>query len=100
MNVLKTLWHKLGSPRWFYQISQPWTLGFGVAALLLLGVGAVWGLAFAPQDYQQGNSVRIMYVHVPVFGAFREEIQHYLQQNSNENENTRLSISFDEYLRK
>jgi len=25
----------------------------------------VWGLAFAPEDYQQGNSYRIMYVHVP-----------------------------------
>ncbi len=32
---------------------------------LLLGVGVVWGLAFAPADYQQGNSFRIMYVHVP-----------------------------------
>jgi len=25
----------------------------------------IWGLAFAPADYQQGNSFRIMYVHVP-----------------------------------
>jgi heme exporter protein C len=23
------------------------------------------GLAFAPEDYQQGNSFRIIYVHVP-----------------------------------
>ena len=27
--------------------------------------GAIWGLAYAPADYQQGNSFRIMYVHVP-----------------------------------
>ncbi len=40
----------------------PW---FGAAAALLLVIGAVWGLLFAPQDYQQGNSVRIMYIHVP-----------------------------------
>ncbi|MCH1550112.1 MAG: heme ABC transporter permease, partial [Pseudomonadales bacterium] len=51
--------------RWFYQISSPWIIGFGVAALVLLTVGVVWGLVYAPQDYQQGNSFRIMYVHVP-----------------------------------
>lgn len=62
---LKELWHRLGSPRWFFQISGPlrWVLG-GLALVLLL-VGSIWGLAFAPVDYQQGNSVRIMYVHVP-----------------------------------
>ncbi|NNC54117.1 MAG: cytochrome c biogenesis protein CcsA, partial [Pseudomonadales bacterium] len=62
---LKQFWHKLGSPRWFYDISRGWIAGFGVAAALLLSVGVVWSLGFAPQDYQQGNSVRIMYVHVP-----------------------------------
>nr|WP_299244059.1 heme ABC transporter permease [uncultured Halomonas sp.] len=57
--------HKLGSPKWFYTISsrlQPWFWGL---AILLLLVGSVWGLAFAPSDYQQGNSFRIIYVHVP-----------------------------------
>ena len=62
---LKELWHKLGSPRWFYQMSSPWVMGFGLAAFVLLTVGVVWGLMFAPQDYQQGNSFRIIYVHVP-----------------------------------
>jgi heme exporter protein C len=62
---LKELWHKLGSPRWFYEISGRWVIGFGIAAFLLLSVGVIWGLLYAPQDYQQGNSVRIMYVHVP-----------------------------------
>lgn len=63
--TFKELWHRLGSPRWFFRISAPlaWTLG--LLALLLLVTGTVWGLAFAPPDYQQGNSVRIMYVHVP-----------------------------------
>ncbi|GLR63893.1 heme exporter protein C [Marinospirillum insulare] len=32
---------------------------------MLLGLGLVLGLAYAPMDYQQGNSFRIMYVHVP-----------------------------------
>ncbi len=63
--TLKQWWHKLGSPRWFYEISRPWQRAFAAAATLLLVTGTVWGLAFAPADYQQGNSFRIIYVHVP-----------------------------------
>ena len=32
---------------------------------VLLSIGIVWALAFAPADYQQGDSFRIFYVHVP-----------------------------------
>ena len=62
---LKRLWHKLGSPRWFFSLTTPWVTFFGWSAAALLLWGAIWGLAFAPADYQQGNSFRIMYVHVP-----------------------------------
>ena len=61
----REFWHRLGSPRWFYQVSGPWLTPFLCLALGLLAVGTVWGLAFAPPDYQQGNSFRIIYVHVP-----------------------------------
>jgi len=57
--------HKLGSPKWFYGIANrfmPWFLWGG---LILLGAGLVWGLAFAPKDYLQGNSYRIIFIHVP-----------------------------------
>ncbi len=57
--------HKLGAPRSFYDISSrllPW---FWAIATLLLTTGVVWALAYVPEDYQQGNSVRIMYLHVP-----------------------------------
>jgi heme exporter protein C len=40
----------------------PWLLGLSV---ILLVAGATWALVFVPEDYQQGNSVRIMYIHVP-----------------------------------
>ncbi len=63
--TLKELWHRLGSPRWFYRFSGPWHVALGVLAALLLTVGTVWGLVFAPPDYQQGDSFRIIYVHVP-----------------------------------
>lgn len=43
----------------------PLAAGLSIAAALLLLVGTVWGLAFAPPDYQQGNSFRIIYIHVP-----------------------------------
>lgn len=60
------LWfHKLGSPRYFYDIAgrlTPWL--WGVFALLLIA-GLYSGLVLAPPDYQQGDSYRIMFVHVP-----------------------------------
>lgn len=62
---LTTLWHKMGSPRWFYDIGGRWVVGFGILTVILLTIGTIWGLAIAPIDYQQGNSYRIMFVHVP-----------------------------------
>ena len=60
-----TWFHKLGSPKWFYEISGRWLPWLAWAAVLLVSVGVVWGLAFAPEDYQQGNSYRIIFIHVP-----------------------------------
>lgn len=57
--------HRWGSPKWFYLQSGRWLLPLAVVAGLLLTVGVVWGLAFAPADYQQGDSFRIIYIHVP-----------------------------------
>ena len=60
-----TFFHKLGSPKWFYDISGKWLPWFAVVSALLLVLGSIWALAFAPADYQQGNSFRIIYIHVP-----------------------------------
>lgn len=57
--------HRLGSPRWFYQTSGKWLPWLGGVTFLLLVVGLVWGLGFAPRDAKQGNSFRIIYIHVP-----------------------------------
>ena len=38
---------------------------FAVITVILLVVGWVWGLAFAPADYQQKDSYRIIFIHVP-----------------------------------
>ncbi len=57
--------HKFASPGRFLRLAdavQPWTTR---AAVLLIGAGLTVGLGFSPPDYQQGETVRIMYVHVP-----------------------------------
>lgn len=62
---LERLWHRLGSPRHFYDLAGWWLPWLAVSSLLLLAVGITWGLLFAPPDYQQGHSFRIIYIHVP-----------------------------------
>ncbi|MDC8832663.1 heme ABC transporter permease [Alteromonas gilva] len=57
--------HPYAKPERAYQLCQrlePYLWWPGMLALL---VGCIWGLAFAPQDYQQGDSFRIIYIHVP-----------------------------------
>ncbi len=57
--------HKLASPKYFYDISGrfiPWLSGFCLITLL---AGLYLGLWVAPPDYQQGDSYRIMFIHVP-----------------------------------
>ncbi len=65
MATLLELIHRLGAPRSFFEMTGRWLPFLTVAGLLTLVVGVVWALLFVPQDYQQGHSVRIMYIHVP-----------------------------------
>ncbi len=54
----------MGSPRYFYGVAGkliPWFMG---GFLITLLVGLYYSFA-APPDYQQGESYRIMYIHVP-----------------------------------
>ncbi|MCO1334515.1 heme ABC transporter permease CcmC [Microbulbifer sp. OS29] len=57
--------HRLGSPRWFYQKTGAWLPWLALASVVLLSVGSVWGLGFVYEHGQQGNSYRIIYIHVP-----------------------------------
>jgi heme exporter protein C len=36
-----------------------------IAALIAVAIGVPWSLLYAPADYQQGQTVRIMFIHVP-----------------------------------
>ncbi len=57
--------HRFANPGRFLRLSGtvlPWLT---TAALTLTVTGLAWGLFLAPADYQQGDAMRIMYVHVP-----------------------------------
>lgn len=57
--------HPYAKPEATYQLNLkllPWFMVPGIVTLL---IGLIWGLLFAPADYQQGESYRIIFVHVP-----------------------------------
>jgi heme exporter protein C len=60
------LWfHKLSSPPYAYRTAglvRPWLFW---PAVLLMVAGTFGGLVLAPEDYQQKDAFRIIYVHVP-----------------------------------
>lgn len=57
--------HILANPARFLSIARPLTLWLGLAGVLLIAVALGAGLFVTPPDYLQGESVRIMYLHVP-----------------------------------
>jgi heme exporter protein C len=66
MNPVIRWFHLLGSPPYFDRFAARWAPWFWAAAVLTLGVGVWLALFHVPSDYQQGDSVRILYLHVPV----------------------------------
>lgn len=63
--IFSTFFHKLGSPPHYYRIAGKLTPWLGISCLLLMLAGLYGGLILAPTDYQQGESYRIIYIHVP-----------------------------------
>ena len=57
--------HKFSSPKSFVRLTQTLYPFFIVLGVCMLTLGWVWGLLFAPQDAVQGNSYRIIFLHVP-----------------------------------
>ena len=55
----------LANPKRFLDVSAPTLPWLWATAGVLLALGSFWAWAAVPPDYQQGYSVRIMYVHVP-----------------------------------
>jgi heme exporter protein C len=60
-----TTMHRFASPARFLRLGAivlPWS---SALAVILIAVGLFLGLFVAPPDFQQGDSVRIIFVHVP-----------------------------------
>jgi heme exporter protein C len=59
-----SLW-EYANPRRFMGLSAtvlPWAAGIAAVSLV---AGLVWGFFFTPDDFRQGSTVKIIYVHVP-----------------------------------
>jgi heme exporter protein C len=62
---MQTVTQRLANPTQFMQLSArilPWVVG---AAALVIAYGLYLSFFDSPPDYQQGETVRIMYIHVP-----------------------------------
>jgi heme exporter protein C len=65
MNRVLLWFHQLGSPPTFDRFAARWAPWCYLAALPLIGIGLWQALFVVPADYQQGDSFRIFYIHVP-----------------------------------
>ena len=57
--------HAYANPTRFLALARPLTRWLLVAGLALAIFGSVYGLLYAPADRLMGDSVRILYIHVP-----------------------------------
>ena len=57
--------HFLANPARLRRFSQRVQPGLAFATVLMLAVGVYMAFFVAPEDYQQGKTVRIMFLHVP-----------------------------------
>lgn len=65
MNLRKIPWKKFASSSSFYGLASRLSPFFMWSAMILAVAGLYIGFFVAPIDYQQGNSYRIMFIHVP-----------------------------------
>lgn len=63
-NAWRTFLTTVGTKQ-FVTVYSKWVPWLSMLACVLLLIGTVWGLAFAPMDHVQGNSFRIIFIHVP-----------------------------------
>ncbi|MBV8060198.1 MAG: heme ABC transporter permease [Alphaproteobacteria bacterium] len=56
---------RFANPAYFMRLATPLAPWLGLGALLTFAYGLYLSLYMSPADYQQGETVRIMYIHVP-----------------------------------
>ena len=65
MSSAKINWYKYAAPANFYPLAGKMIPWFAVLTVLLFMIGLYVGFFIAPTDYQQGESYRILFIHVP-----------------------------------
>ncbi len=65
MNPLLLWFYQTGSPANFERFAKRWSSWFIWPACALMAWGIYAALVEVPADYQQGNSYRILFIHVP-----------------------------------
>lgn len=65
MNKIILWFNQTGSPARFDGFAKRWATPSFVLAFALLAIGIYGALFVVPADYKQGESFRILYVHVP-----------------------------------
>lgn len=65
MNPVYRWFHQLGSPPYFDSFARRWAPWCFALGAVFIAWGMWDGLFGVPPDYQQGNSFRILFIHVP-----------------------------------
>ena len=63
--MIKKFFHQFASPKSYFDIANKIVRPFLVIFFLAYTASLVWGIFFTPPDAIQGNSYRIIYMHVP-----------------------------------
>ncbi|WP_209596843.1 heme ABC transporter permease [Ruegeria sp. HKCCSP351] len=58
------LW-EYANPRKFLETSERVLPFFWIVSTICIVVGLIWGFFYTPDDYKQGSTVKIIYLHVP-----------------------------------
>ena len=63
--MIKKFIHQFASPKtYLFQVNRAYTYIFYTSLVIYL-FSLIWGVLFTPEDFVQGNSYRIIYLHVP-----------------------------------
>src|SRR5574343_466061 len=65
MNKIILWFNQTGSPPRFDEFAKRWAGPSFLAAIVLMAIGIYGALLAVPADYKQGDSFRILYIHVP-----------------------------------
>ncbi len=63
-NSKRSIW-EIANPKRFVSISGKLIPLLAIVTIFSLGVGVSWGIFFTPDDFRQGSTVKIIYIHVP-----------------------------------